>query len=1564
MRYLNSAGIMPREIKGVDALSRAFPSEWLLYVSLNCFPRNQDPMEIDAVVVTDDQILLLEIKDWNGTLTSKGDRWFLNKAPRKRSAVIASEEKAKKLRSVIKGASSLAGVFTVEARVVFTGTAGASNLPPQEAARTLTLAEACLIGDPSKRYEYIPKGKIQLKKAYQFEAEFEKVFNNPRLFQRSEMDWSGYAVTEKDVFVHPRGVWHDHFSHRKSEPRIKGMVRTWSFDRLPVGLNSGEMRKLVALRETNVFGYLEDVRSDLITRNHVLKEAVAPDDEISTDHFEVRHLGSGWNPLDRYLVQQRDNLSIQDRLVIVSSLLNIVAHLHRDNVTHRDIGPRAVWIGSHSDLALTGFMSCQLPDKNSVMDWLKDLRGYAPFLPEDATDTVSTGRQRDVYSCTYLAAQILLGTAPSDGDPECVVASLPPEASNLADWFRRGMAADPARRFLDAIELADTFSALVEDRTPDGFDAALLDRFESNVVPFTAWPPTSVGTTVGLKQTYPHEKDGQTLMVKVWMSLVRNRSLASDCALLRILQSVDLLRSASVKGLPKFIAYGLSPVGLFVAYERCEGTPLAAVTELPENASLPLASEFLRSVSALHELGCEHGDISPANVLIDVDAGSVSLIDPFDVSPTGDGTVRTPSMCPTNWEHLNQAAIDRYAALKVTCMLLELDPGEQAKGLLIELMTELDKPVIESLQLASSLLAKAAAAACAPAVREFVLRSSSPNHNFGNADRIYVRRKVEDSGVTTFVLTTAGAQLILSGDGSRLTSHWFRPTYFTTLAYESTSGYDDLPFRITVEHGTEAGFDVLYVYLCGYERFALSARESLPAARPLHFNVAWHWKKLVELEEDARVEIAITEILSQRDQALVCTYENLGKDFDFDEEDVIEVYAGNRRIGHVDLTASALPAAIGIVCNRGRISEGDRLRLAGRREQTSMDRRARAVRRILDYRSVISNLIDYFDPKKQLNPTSFDVRIEDDELNSYRLNGGQQLAFRQLLAAGPVGLLQGPPGTGKTRFIASFVHWLLTRGGCQRILIASQSHEAVNNAVDSLLRLHKDRGTRPSLLRIGSKGITERIRPYHSVELRERYRVKFETAAKFRFSQLSATLGVDRAYSSDLFDLDKQVGTLARRCVNVQETLKDDEAQLAIDRERNRVQRSRVEEAFRSAFKAFEGREPDVNQALQEYEQLVANLVTKHPQVSPADVTAASNALKLTNDWLHSLGSPGRNFEEFLAKTRSVVAATCVGVGQTRIRIDSQVFDWVIVDEAARCTPGELAVPIQMARRVLLVGDHLQLRPMLDREMLDDLRSYSADVQPEELTRSDFERAFTSDYGLEIGVRLTEQYRMDPAICAMVSRCFYEAHDIRLDTSKDREPTLKPSDIEVPWLSTPMVWVNTQWQQGHEEVQRDGDTTYHNPAEVDAVMAVLERLSADKRLIDALGRLDDETPIGVICMYSGQKRQLESAWSRRPFDPRFRRLVRIDTVDSYQGKENAIVILSLVRSNQSGATGHVGNANRCNVAASRAKERLVVVGDCKMWGEHVPARSPMRMVLEYMREYASSSTVLSVQELT
>src|SRR3546814_16237603 len=90
-------------------------------------------------------------------------------------------------------------------------------------------------------------------------------------------------------------------------------------------------------------------------------------------------------------------------------------------------------------------------------------------------------------------------------------------------------------------------------------------------------------------------------------------------------------------------------------------------------------------------------------------------------------------------------------------------------------------------------------------------------------------------------------------------------------------------------------------------------------------------------------------------------------------------------------------------------------------------------------------------------------------------------------------------------------------------------------------------------------------------------------------------------------------------------------------------------------------------------------------------------------------------------------------------------------------------------------------------------------------------------------------------------------------------------------------------------------------------------------------------------MYKKQKQEIERRFAQQPFDAPFRRTVKIDTVDSYKGKENAIVILSLVRANDQYDDGHVRSSNRCNVAMSRAREPLFTLGNPErtsvVWGK-------------------------------
>jgi superfamily I DNA and/or RNA helicase len=110
-----------------------------------------------------------------------------------------------------------------------------------------------------------------------------------------------------------------------------------------------------------------------------------------------------------------------------------------------------------------------------------------------------------------------------------------------------------------------------------------------------------------------------------------------------------------------------------------------------------------------------------------------------------------------------------------------------------------------------------------------------------------------------------------------------------------------------------------------------------------------------------------------------------------------------------------------------------------------------------------------------------------------------------------------------------------------------------------------------------------------------------------------------------------------------------------------------------------------------------------------------------------------------------------------------------------------------------------------------------------------------------------------------------------------------------------------------------------------------------------------EPPIGIICMYSEQKKLVRKKFAEKTWSEDFKKLVKIDTVDSYQGKENRIVIVSLTRSSADLAPGFLRLPNRINVAMSRAMDRLVIVGDMSMWAGR-NADLPLGRVATYIQE--------------
>ncbi|WP_316226053.1 AAA domain-containing protein [Bradyrhizobium sp. SZCCHNS3052] len=1560
VRYLSSAGIHRREIPGISALERTYPSQWLLYASLQCFPRGEPPIEMDALVVMDDRVLILELKDFNGRLTQTGDLWFL-KGRRFRSPIQALSMKARKVKTFLQ--NGIPGFdHYVDFRLVLTGTADKAGLTKPDRDHVLTLREAESLATPTGKRLLMPT-TLRNRRTFSFEPDFERITQNTRMFGPLEVEWDGHRVIEEDFVVHPDRIWREHRAEQISDARYKALLRVWAFDKLPSGLNSPDRRQLIANRERRAIGRLYDLGSPLVDRNAILMPIGEDKDEILTQHFELRRLVAGQTTLDRYLTRSGDDLTIEDRVTMVASLLEILAELHSLEIAHRDLGPRSLWASSPTRLALGGLMTCQLPDEESLGDWSAILRGHAEPIPEDADkQKAGSGKQRDVYALGRLAFRILTGDE-SLSDLRSAIARLPITMPGLSDWLTKATEAEAKNRYRDARTMADEFAGLVERSSSAEIDQVLLDRYETSDIPYVIWP---VGRMLKGSDVYvSKDADGNEIVVKSWPRIRRGMSTAGDIAMSRLFDGAGRLISTPLPGLPRFLRTGIAPTGPFVAYHFESGTLLSDSQPSSFESSLRISAQLAQCVSAIHDMGYSHGDVAPKNILVRQD-GDIRLLDLFDISEVGDGRLRTPALCPEAWESLTDVQLDRFATTKIIRHMIAASGDGQVGSVVAELDRELARPRIETFEpivIALREALKKLEDAKPPTLRISFVGARGPFVSDGG--RFYVR--AERTGPATFEYSVAGIERILKVElrekeiiGARM-----EIASFPSLAHASQHGVP-IEFAIELADGPDAGLDELLAKIAPLVEPPPPETDAPQKTTTRPLDVPRYWRKLLDLEAALLPEVEILKDISpDRGPTAIYTYERIGRDFDFDAGSSVDVKLTNRKkIGELDLEQTD-GQRLTVNFSDRRLVPGERVNLVDRRSRTSFDRRTKAVERILEDEAAVDGLVGYFQPDLSLEAIDYGQSVSDEVLNRYGLNEGQRAAFRHVVRYGPVGLLQGPPGTGKTHFIASIVHWLTTERGAGRILIASQSHEAVNNAIEAMLDLHKKHGgKKPSLLRIGSKGITDKIRPYHTASLQQSFQSRFENAFAYRVMGLAAAVGLKRGLVMDAVEIDRSVGETARRLELLAQAESGPSRSPRSELGRRDVNIRAAASAFGRAAERVLGRPADTARPSAEVDAAYGTLLSRHPDASPSDLVLARQIIALSREWSASLATPYRNFEEFLAKTRGIVTATCVGVGQTKIKVEKNTFDWVIVDEAARCTPGELAVPIQLGRRVLLVGDHRQLLPMTERVVLDGLRSQMPETSRSEFERSDFERAYLSRYGLENGRTLTEQYRMTPAICDMISKIFYEPYGTKLVTSKDREadPAFA-ADLRSP-LSHPITWIDTSDERScHETPASWDETTFSNRAETEAVMRLLERIAEEKLLVDALAAGKSETPIGIICMYSAQKMKVEEAFSRRPWGAKFRNMIRIDTVDSYQGKENTIVIVSLVRCNDRRDQGHVRIPNRCNVALSRAKERLFVVGAKSMWS-HVGKRAPMRKVLEEILSGSPGMTLVQAGTLS
>ena len=284
-----------------------------------------------------------------------------------------------------------------------------------------------------------------------------------------------------------------------------------------------------------------------------------------------------------------------------------------------------------------------------------------------------------------------------------------------------------------------------------------------------------------------------------------------------------------------------------------------------------------------------------------------------------------------------------------------------------------------------------------------------------------------------------------------------------------------------------------------------------------------------------------------------------------------------------------------------------------------------------------------------------------------------------------------------------------------------------------------------------------------------------------------------------------------------------------------------------------------------------------------------------------------------------VIASTLVG-SSSRL-LQGMKFSSLFIDEAAQALEAATWIPIRRAGRVIFAGDHCQLPATV--------KSYEA--LKGGLGKSLMERIVENHP--ESVKLLTTQYRMHKDIMEFSNRWFYEGKMIAAPDVKNR--SILDYDIPVEWIDTGnMEPEKLQEYEISTDAFKERVTRYQGKLNEDEALITLMTLKKYIEKIGAARILEERLNIGVISPYRSQVQLLRSLLKNSPFFKPFRKLISVNTVDGFQGQERDIVLISMVRSNDSGNIGFLRELRRMNVAMTRARMKLLIIGDSNTLSAH------------------------------
>ncbi len=265
-----------------------------------------------------------------------------------------------------------------------------------------------------------------------------------------------------------------------------------------------------------------------------------------------------------------------------------------------------------------------------------------------------------------------------------------------------------------------------------------------------------------------------------------------------------------------------------------------------------------------------------------------------------------------------------------------------------------------------------------------------------------------------------------------------------------------------------------------------------------------------------------------------------------------------------------------------------------------------------------------------------------------------------------------------------------------------------------------------------------------------------------------------------------------------------------------------------------------------------------------------------------------------------VIACTLIGAAQENIK--GRKFKTVFIDEASQALEPASWIPVLKAQRVIFAGDHYQLPPTI--------KSYRA--AKEGFQETLFEKAIRRN---NADVMLNVQYRMHQKIMQFSSQQFYK-NELKAD-EKVANHSIMETDNVFEFIDTAGT--------GFFEQRNDNSKSISNLHEVTILFKHLLAYIEEIEAYDAVRNLKS---IGIISPYKEQCTALKKSLSENDYIPAYiKNIIDINTIDAFQGQERDVIYISLVRSNEKNDIGFLSDIRRMNVALTRARKKLIVIGD-------------------------------------